>query len=534
MPKRPDPFPFHPLFLAVFPIVALLAENIEQLNYDDAFRPMFAALVGTGVLILILKPPLKSWHKAAGVSSLFLIFFFSYGHVYALIKSTTIANFALGRHRYLAPLWLMGFALSALIFNRKLGDLRAITKLLNQIAILVLVFPVLQLGVFFYHNQVRGFLQPVEVNGPGLQIHVSEDTTLPDIYYIILDGHARADVLQSRFDHDNASFVNFLTDRGFIVADQSNSNYLWTHLALSSSLNLDYLQEMNLNEKPGTFRNKINDLVTHNLVRLSLESVGYTTVSMTSGFAASEFHDADYFLPLDMSRFDQLGVVTGINEFERLLLFTSAVKIFMDYEILQTAAWASEQLNYPFSAHRQAILSAFENLRWVPTLASPKFVYVHIISPHRPYVFDMAGNEVTSREPFLYAPPDLERDEEVSLYRDQITYIDSQLEEIVETILARSETRPIIILQSDHGSIIGFDWKEPEKQAVLDRAAILNAYYLPEECSSSIYATITPVNSFRVIFDCIFGTSYGLLEDITYFDDAKSKPTFTRLEELFP
>ncbi len=534
MPKRPGYLPIHPFLIALFPIAALLAENVEQLSYADAFRSIFVTLVGTGGLILVLKTLLKSWHKAAGVSTLFLILIFSYGHVYALIKPITITDIAIGRHRYLATLWLAGFTIGAWIFIRKLGDLHRITKTLNQIAILIMVLPVIRLGIYFFDNQVNGFFLPIETSEPCPQIQISADTPLPDIYYIILDGHARSDVLLNRFDHDNTSFIDFLEDRGFIVADQSNSNYLWTHLALSSSLNMDYLQEMDLEERPGSYRNNTYDLVTYSRVRRSLESLNYSTVSVASGFAASEFRDADYFLSLDMSKLDQLGVVAGINEFERLLLYTSAAKIFIDYEIQQTATWASEQLNYPFSAHRQAILSTFDNLMWIPTLTSPKFVYIHIISPHRPYVFDKDGNEVTSREPFLYAPPDLEPEEEISLYRDQLTYLDLQVEEIVETILARSETQPIIVLQSDHGSIIGFNWKQPEKQGVLDRAAILNAYYLPEDCRPSIYPTITPVNTFRVIFDCLFETSFGQLKDITYVDDAKNPPTFTRLGDMYP
>ncbi len=45
---------------------------------------------------------------------------------------------------------------------------------------------------------------------------------------------------------------------------------------------------------------------------------------------------------------------------------------------------------------------------------------------------------------------------------------------------------------------------------------ILNAYYIPNEAASSLYPSITPVNSFRLIFDSYFGTDLGLLEDRNY------------------
>jgi hypothetical protein len=47
--------------------------------------------------------------------------------------------------------------------------------------------------------------------------------------------------------------------------------------------------------------------------------------------------------------------------------------------------------------------------------------------------------------------------------------------------------------------------------------AILNAYRLPGDGVEKIYPSITPVNSFRVVFDTYFGTSLGLLEDRALF-----------------
>jgi len=48
------------------------------------------------------------------------------------------------------------------------------------------------------------------------------------------------------------------------------------------------------------------------------------------------------------------------------------------------------------------------------------------------------------------------------------------------------------------------------------RQWILNAYYLPGQ-QDRLYPTISPVNSFRVIFDAYFGGKYDMLEDVSYF-----------------
>jgi hypothetical protein len=47
--------------------------------------------------------------------------------------------------------------------------------------------------------------------------------------------------------------------------------------------------------------------------------------------------------------------------------------------------------------------------------------------------------------------------------------------------------------------------------------AILNAYYLPDADTSFLYDKISPVNSFRVLFNAYFNTGYEILPDRSYF-----------------
>lgn len=60
----------------------------------------------------------------------------------------------------------------------------------------------------------------------------------PDIYYIVLDGYGRADVLEELYGHDNGPFLDGLRDRGFYVADEAYSNYAVTPLSLAGTLNM--------------------------------------------------------------------------------------------------------------------------------------------------------------------------------------------------------------------------------------------------------------------------------------------------------
>jgi hypothetical protein len=72
----------------------------------------------------------------------------------------------------------------------------------------------------------------------------------------------------------------------------------------------------------------------------------------------------------------------------------------------------------------------------------------------------------------------------------------------IDAILAESAQPPIILIQGDHGV--------PRLKA--QQNAILSVYLLPQE-DDSLYASISPVNSFRVIFNSYFGGNLGLLED---------------------
>jgi hypothetical protein len=64
---------------------------------------------------------------------------------------------------------------------------------------------------------------------------------LPDIYYIILDGYGRSDVLRDLYGLDEGPFLRALQEDGFYVADKSRSNYGQTSLSFASALNMSYL-----------------------------------------------------------------------------------------------------------------------------------------------------------------------------------------------------------------------------------------------------------------------------------------------------
>ena len=71
-------------------------------------------------------------------------------------------------------------------------------------------------------------------------------------------------------------------------------------------------------------------------------------------------------------------------------------------------------------------------------------------------------------------------------------------------------------MQGDHGP--GLYLSETAASSCLyERYSILNAYYVPGIDPASIPQDITPVNSFRWVFNDTFSTNFPLLPDRSYF-----------------
>jgi hypothetical protein len=60
---------------------------------------------------------------------------------------------------------------------------------------------------------------------------------------------------------------------------------------------------------------------------------------------------------------------------------------------------------------------------------------------------------------------------------------------------------------------------------VQEKFGILNAYYLPgvDPASAGLNDRISPVNSFRIVFNAYFGADLPLLPDQTYLSPDKSR-----------
>lgn len=448
----------HPFLLAIFPVLFLFAYNIDEARYSDLLWPIPIVLVGTLILLFLLRLVTKSYVKGAIAASYFLLLFFSYGHVrdaiYSLLRPLGVDINWIGPtvNTSLWVLWTLLLFIGVLLIGKAQRNFSTLTKFLNITAVILVSVSLVNIGIY-------------EVKTGNLELEKMEEGSAtyskrPDIYYIILDCHSRQDVLMEHWNYDNGEFINFLTDRGFYVASESYSNYPRTLLSVSSSLNMQYthyvLEEglSDLEAKTILFR-----MVQDNEVSRVLKSIGYHYVYVSSGWAEGGMHRyADMYRTISKAR---------VTNFAARLIRTTVI--------------APLVFSLTAPTLRDRVLYAFDTLSDLPAHRNPLFVFGHVQCPHAPYIFDRYGNPTAGGE---------------GTYIEQLRFVDRMAKVVVDELL-ESDEPPIIILQGDTG--------EPGMD-------ILNAYYLPG-VEHDLYPTISPINSFRKIFNLYFGGNYELLED---------------------
>jgi hypothetical protein len=342
-------------------------------------------------------------------------------------------------------------------------------------------------------------LQPININ----------NRNLPDIYYIILDGYGRSDILEDIYNLNNGEFVSFLESKGFYIAEESSSNYSQTGLSLASSLNLMYLDEFS--QQVGPQSENLSPLkanIEDNLVFYQLHQAGYSVVVFSSGFTLTELNTADHLFSFGEAP----------DSFQNILINNTPLSMFL--------------LGKQYDWHRKRIEYAFQMLPEISQENQPTFVFAHILAPHPPFVFGPNGE--TNNPPRKYGIHDgsdfmavANREEYLDGYRDQLIYITEATKITIERILDNSSTQPVIIIQGDHGPGSLLDYENLEQTNLVERMSILNAFLMPEVDSNLLYGKITPVNSFRLLFNAYIGTNYALLEDRSYFSTLDQPFQFT-------
>lgn len=485
------PLVLHPFLVAVYPVVFLFVQNLdERLAVDVLFQPLLLVLAVTAATLLLLGGVLRDYVRAGLVTTLLLALFFSYGYAWQVAGET------LGSHRFLLVTWGLCAYLGVVVILRARDGLGRITGGLNAAAGLMLAFNLVPLAADQLDNN-RG---PAAPSGSGelIATAMSIDRT-PDIYYLIFDRYGGARTLADHYDFDNSEFLETLESRGFYVARDSMANYPITNLSVASSLSMDYLDAEALRAEATT-------------------PWDYTPLYRIVGGAHPvirflKAHDYEFFniatwwdLGARNTEADHTFRYERDSEFVTVLYETTALVGLAPLVLPEDAD--------PRQIYRQHTLFQFDVLERISEAPGPKFVYMHVALPHDPYVFDRNGDYVSE-----YTRSSRSTEEN---YIEQLLYANKRILEVLDYLLAGPQgDHPVILIQADEGpqpprirdDYGGFQWREATRDELLHKYRILNAFYLPGQTDPGLYETISPVNSFRVVFNVYFGTELPLLPD---------------------
>jgi hypothetical protein len=185
---------------------------------------------------------------------------------------------------------------------------------------------------------------------------------------------------------------------------------------------------------------------------------------------------------------------------------------------------------------RFKLLYIFNNFNKLVREKSPKFIHIHILCPHVPFIFDSTGRCISFT--------DRENWGNKNVYLGQWLFVAKRINSIIDTLLEQSPNKPIIVIQSDHGvRALQHDSQSPP--FIFDKNGIVyiendtnkplnyyqacfnnfNAFYFPDSNYSDLYDTLSPVNTFRIILNHFFNGKYKLLPDESYCGPMVTKET---------
>ncbi len=490
-PKRT--YPWAACLFATAVVLQPLSRNLGQATFADAVPALIGSLVFALLVYLIVAVLRRHFDTATAVIACWWVV----GGLYAglLIPGNDGAT-----HTSLLFLTTLLFILTV-VFHRlhRLGDLAH--RLLIGIAFALVAFPLWHLLAHEWqhgdadaaYDADRAAAAMPQVAGPAPLDPDGTDRP-PDIYHFIFDTYASADILASHYGIDNP-IIEFLEARGFYVAHASHSNYHKTGHSLASTFYMDYIDffEKDPRAQGANWHPIFAMLKDHRVLRF-LNTRGYEILQFGSWWRGTfENPFADENRPLGFSEFNMIFLGGTLLR----PLFT----VLPELPLASRLRWDRGQC--------QRVARQIERIKAIGSGPKPIYLFAHILVPHGPYVFTPDGDCLSYEESVRRGPQ--------RGYVEQVAYANTIIEDIVTALQADDRRPSVILIQADEGPMPERNHSTPWQQASAEelriKTGILNAYHFPNGDYSELRPDITPVNSYRAVFNTIFGTDFPQLPD---------------------
>lgn len=482
-----------PLLTAIYPVVFHYSNNLGIVAYPSFIRLLLLFICIGLVSFCCFSFIKKSGNvQAANGAFIFIVFFQTYGMVYFLLRTWDKMQV---EHYTLLPLLVL-LSLYASRIGANLNEKMSIN--LWQTGLLIIV-------VLVAYNVFRISLYGFTANLADKEAVnlVAQDNSLPasnknypDIYYIVFDEMVGFEAMRQYWEYEDVdSFVDFLNKNGFYVAENSYASAPSTMNQIASRLNYNRIFPYDVKER--SLQEEQMAIANSEVFRY-LKSLGYTTVAFT------ELRSRFLFAGMPALNVDVLYENPPEGKIpNRGILFDDFIFLVTKNSMLLPLV-ENFVFNYPLVEGRKEMIffTLYEapRLEWID---EPKFVYIHLVIPHPPFIFDKNG-----------ALNDQSELNNWNNYFGQYIYSLQLAKALIEDILNLSDQKspPVIVFQSDHGarnitsSSDDISLKNyPEKYKTL----IVNTMFLPG-CEANLSQDMNPVNTFPIVFNCYFDANIPL------------------------
>ena len=486
------------VFLATAPLAGFLYRNRGLITVADLWCYV---VVCAGVLIAVVvglslafgKPTGSLWSLLLGWS-VFALFWYRDVELFTDNFFLTKALPARG-----PIIWALA-TLSVLILIYRLRYKSWFLSAGMWFAVTVTLVPLGQYAVFTATTESQGVESFHSTTGTE---NVMESR--PDIYFLLLDGFGRQDVLRELFGIDTSGFVAELRQNGFVVANRALSAHPTTWLSIPAILDQDY--QVLPGDQGWLSTTKQKDAVMGGASRTHqiLYANGYHFV--TAGTAWPSFCDPSPISEVENCVVRSPDVEAALSDaFIRYQIASMTPLLGLEhYGLLPgfiTAFWQGPDLFETVGGKSFLTLDILEAVdkAHLRDDSTPLFVFGHMMYPHPPFTLGPECGVQARGIPDLSVGWD-----DVSGYQDGVNCTITQVLELV----AKVDPSAVIVIQSDHGPTPGSPDSLSEADVPIEslwaRASVLSAVRLPERCRPFVSDTYAGTNTFKVIIDCLAG-----------------------------
>jgi hypothetical protein len=484
-------FNFSIFLLPVFFVLHAVNEHYGLIPFYVAASFLIRYLLLSSVLLLIGMLIFRSVGKGGIWSFGLLIVFYFFGAAHDFLKELRISPFFVS-YSFILPLLLILLILFTAIIKRK----NKFKKTVFFLNLLFAIFVLIELASLFTSiiTNKESRLRLSGSNKPAItEVNQIKERSKPDIFFIVFDEYASSESLKKYSNFDNTSLDSDLLYKGFYIATRSKSNYNATSPSIAATLNMNYHSQ--------PLEGKTHDA---DLILRSCKEIKFSLVPEL-------LHKTGYRIK-NLGLFDLESQPVLTSNF-----FGSYTQNLINLQTLWGRIGRDIWWNIEVRLHKNAerksiekevernIINFKETINELKTMEdTPKFIYSHIMMPHSPFFFNKDGTPLKNA---FYKFDPLKID---TLYLNQLIYTNTWIRKLIENIPLNRKRPVVVIIQGDHGFRSNLPVFTRERQFMN-----LTAFYFDDKDYTLLYDSISPINTFRIIFNKYFHANLPLLKDST-------------------